>query len=219
MPFFKERSYVAPPLISSLVLAIVPFGFVHADNAKHKSDHDTKSIHATITKLDSQNHKLSVKTMGSDGKEQEKTLQLSKDVRYLNAAGKEAKPDSFKVGDFVCVMQRPYQVTELREEAVATITKVDRNAGTITLKVTGDSGKTVEKTFRLVEDSEYIDSTGRLAVLDVFQSGDDILFIEADGRIKSMRQAADTRQRPVPKRTTTRKRATNRIGPPWRDTH
>jgi hypothetical protein len=54
--------------------------------------------------------------------------------------------------------------------------------------MTDENGKTVEKTFQLVEDSEYVDSTGRVAVLDVFQSGDDILFVEADGRIKSMKK-------------------------------
>ena len=54
--------------------------------------------------------------------------------------------------------------------------------------MTDDNGKEVERTFRLVEESEYLDSAGRVAVLDVFQSGDEILLVEADGRIKSMKK-------------------------------
>jgi hypothetical protein len=55
--------------------------------------------------------------------------------------------------------------------------------------MTDTDGKDVEKTFRLVEDSEYADSTGRVAELEVFQSGDDILFVETDGTIKAMKKA------------------------------
>ena len=53
------------------------------------------------------------------------------------------------------------------------------------------TGKETERTFKLIEDAEYIDSTGRIAVLDVFQSGDDILFVEADGRITGMKKVYD----------------------------
>ena len=74
-------------------------------------------------------------------------------------------------------------------------------------KMTDENGKQTEKTFRLVEESEYLDSTGRVAVLDVFQSGDDILFIEADGRIKSMKKGAISKPRPGQRKRPT-KRAT-----------
>ena len=175
--------------LCSLALLAVPLAMAGAADAKKDQDKDHKSLHATISKIDSQNHKLSVKTMDDNGKEQEKSLSLSSDVKYLNAAGKEAKADSFKAGDDVCVMEKDGKVTEVRKEAEAKITKVDGKAGTITVKMTDENGKEVEKTFRLVEESEYLDSTGRVAVLDVFQSGDDVLFVEADGRIKSMKKS------------------------------
>ena len=178
-------------VICSLALAAVLVGAVRADDAKKKDDQNNKSLHATISKIDAQKHSLTVKTMDKNGKEQEQTLQLSNDVKFLYAAGKDAKADSFKSGDDVCVMEKDGKVTELRKEAEAKITKVDRKAGTITVQMTDENGKNVEKTFRLVEDSEYIDSTGRVAVLDVFQSGDDILLIEGDGRIKSMKKAGN----------------------------
>ena len=146
-------------------------------------------MHATFDKIDSQNDTLTVKMMDDKGKEQEKTLHLSNDIRYLNAAGKDAKADSFKSGDDVCVMEKQGKVTEVRKEAEAKIIKVDPKEGTIEVKMTDDDGKQVEKTFRLAEDSEIIDSTGRVAVLDVFQSGDDVLLIDSEGQIKSMKKA------------------------------
>ena len=178
-------------VICSLALAAVLVGAARADDAKKKDNQNNKSLHATISRIDAQKHSLTVKTMDKNGKEQEQTLQLSNDVKFLSAAGKDAKADSFKSGDDVCVMEKDGKVTELRKEAEAKITKVDSKAGTITVQMTDENGKNVEKTFRLVEDSEYIDSTGRVAVLDVFQSGDDILLIEGDGRIKSMKKAGN----------------------------
>ncbi len=174
--------------LCSIALLAIPMVAASAADAKKDHDKNSKSLHATISKIDSQNHSLSVKMMDENGKDQEKTLHLSNDVKYLNAAGKDAKADSFKVGDDVCVMEKDGKVTEVRKEAEAKITKVDRKAGTITMKMTDENGKQVEKTFRLVEDSEYIDSAGRVAVLDVFQSGDEVLLVEMDGHIKSMKK-------------------------------
>ena len=70
----------------------------------------------------------------------------------------------------------------------ATITKVDAKAGTITLKMKDKDGKDVEKTFKLAEDIRYLDSTGRVAAIDVFQSGKDVLIVEQEGKLKEMRK-------------------------------
>ena len=48
-----------------------------------------------------------------DGKEQDKTLQLSKDAKLLDANGKESKLDTFKVGDEVCVTEKDDKVVQL----------------------------------------------------------------------------------------------------------
>ncbi len=173
----------------SLILLALPLAGVRAADKDKDGGKDLKSLHATISKIDSQNDTWTVETMDQNGKEQAKTLQLSNNIKYLNAAGKKAKADSFKSGDDVCVTEKNGKVTEVRKEAEAKITKVDPQAGTIEVKMTDENGKQVEKTFQLTEDSEYIDSTGRVAVLDVFQSGDDVLLVDAEGRIKSMRKA------------------------------
>ncbi len=65
----------------------------------------------------------------------------------------------------------------------ATITKVDQKNHSITIKMKNKEGKDVEKTFKLTEDVEYLDSTGRVATLDIFRSGDDVLVIEREGKL------------------------------------
>ena len=102
-------------------------------------------MHATISKIDAQKHWLTVKTMDKNGKEQEQTLQLSNDVKFLSAAGKDAKADSFKSGDDVCVMEKDGKVTEAGKEAEAKITKVDSKAGTITVQMTDENGEKTSK--------------------------------------------------------------------------
>lgn len=69
----------------------------------------------------------------------------------------------------------------------AKITKVDPKKGTITLKMK-HKGKEVEKTFTLAEDAEYIDSNGNVATVDVFTSGDLVLVIEREGKIKKLQK-------------------------------
>jgi hypothetical protein len=179
-------------MVALLVLAV---GVAGADDAKKSAEankNDDKGQHhmqATITKVDADKNTITVKTKDKDGKDESKTLQLSKDAKILNAAGKDEKLASLKAGDDVCLTQKEDKVTELRQHAEAKITKVDAKAGTISVQMTDKDGKTIDKTFRLVEESEYADSTGRIAVLDIFQSGDDILFVEADGTIKAMKKA------------------------------
>lgn len=70
----------------------------------------------------------------------------------------------------------------------ATITKVDKANKSITVKMKGKDGKEQEKTFKLTEDIRMLDSTGRVAVIDVFRSGDEVLVIEAEGRLRELRK-------------------------------
>src|SRR5579863_3033766 len=160
---------------SVAVLAVFVVGLARADDAKTKSDKQGKNhVQAVITKVDVPKDTITVEIMDKDGKEQEKNFQFAKDAKYLDSAGKATKLDAFHPGDDVCLTQKDDKVTEMRKHAEATITKVDAKAGTITVAMTGKDGKQVEKTFQLMEDAEYLDSTGRVARLDVLQSGDEI---------------------------------------------
>ncbi len=70
----------------------------------------------------------------------------------------------------------------------ATITNMDPKKGTITVKMKNKEGKEVERTFELTEDVRYFDSTGKAAVIDVFQSGNEVLILEAEGKLKEMQK-------------------------------
>ncbi len=71
----------------------------------------------------------------------------------------------------------------------ATITKVDAKNHSVTVKMKDKDGKEVEKTFKLTEDVRYLDSTGKVAAVDVFRSGDEVLVIEEEGHLKELHQA------------------------------
>jgi hypothetical protein len=70
----------------------------------------------------------------------------------------------------------------------ATITKVDPEHHTVTVRMKNRQGKEEERTFRLAEDIRYLDSTGRVAAVDVFRSGDEVLVVEREGRLVEMKQ-------------------------------
>jgi hypothetical protein len=69
----------------------------------------------------------------------------------------------------------------------ATITHVDAKKGVVDVKMPSN-GKDVEKTFKLDENIEYIDTTGKVASADIFNSGDDVLIVESEGKISQMKK-------------------------------
>lgn len=150
-------------------------------------------FHATISKFDSENGKLTVTCYDKSGQSHDKTLQLSQNVAFKDDSGKTAERSDFKAGDHVAITEQDGKVTEIKEINEAEITKVDPIAGTVTLKMEDKNGKETERTFHLVREAEYIDSTGRVASLDVFRSGDKVLCIEAEGRIQSMKKSDDSK--------------------------
>jgi hypothetical protein len=68
----------------------------------------------------------------------------------------------------------------------ATITKVDRQKGTVTVRMKDKNGKEHERTFRLTGEIRYFDSTGRVAAADIFSSGDEVLVVEEEGHLKEI---------------------------------
>jgi uncharacterized protein (TIGR03067 family) len=76
--------------------------------------------------------------------------------------------------------------TKADQPAKATITKVDAKAGTITVRMKDKEGKEVEKTFKLTDDIRYLDSTGKVARIDIFESGNDVLVVEAEGKLREL---------------------------------
>ena len=164
-----------------------------ADDLKNKSDKEKNHDKATIAKLDSKKSTITVTMKDQDGKEGEKTLQLAEGAKYFDSHGKAAKLDAFHPGDHVLIAEKDGKITELKkdaEHAQATITKVAAKKGTVTVMMKDRNGKKVEKTFYLTEDAEYIDDTGRVATIDVFQSGDEVLIVESEGKITELKKDA-----------------------------
>jgi hypothetical protein len=171
-------------------LAILGVSPARADDKKSDKEHKHR-IQATIASVDAQKDAITAKFVDKNGKEMEKTFQLTSDTKLRDSAGKYAKLDTFRSGDEVVICQKEDKITEVRKHAMAKIVKIDPKAGTVTVKVADKDGKEVERTFTLVEDSEYVDSTGRVAVLDVFRSGDDVLLVEGEGKLEAMKKAPD----------------------------
>ena len=74
-----------------------------------------------------------------------------------------------------------------RSRGEAKLTKVDAKTGTVIVKMQSE-GKEVEKTFKLAEDIEYMDSTGKVGYTDIFTSGDMVLIVEREGTITKMKK-------------------------------
>jgi hypothetical protein len=171
-------------------LAFLFAGLASADDTKSKTDNQGKQCcHATITKIAPQKDSVTVNLTNKSGKQQEKTFQISKDTELRDSSGKTAKIDDFQTGDDVVLTQKDGKLTEIKENDDATITIVDSKAGTVTLKTKNHDGKDVEKVFRLTEDAEYLDSSGRVATLEVFRSGDQVLVIEGEGQVKGLKKS------------------------------
>jgi uncharacterized protein YigE (DUF2233 family) len=179
-------------LCSAAVLALFTVGLVRADDAKTKADAKTKKHEkATVTKVDPQKESITVKMMDKSGKEVEDTIRLTSAVKLLDCSGKSITAKSFEAGDEVFICRNGSAVTEVKKAAQATITKVDAAKGTVTVRMTDKDGKQVEKTFQLAEDAEYLDSTGRVATVDVFRSGDEILIVEGEGKVTGVKKMSD----------------------------
>jgi hypothetical protein len=173
-------------------LSLVAAGSARANDTKKNSSEEKQAKHhveATITNVDTKNDAVSLKMQEKSGETKNETLKIADNAKLKDEQGKSTKLDKFRKGDDVLITEKNDKITSLAERATATITSMDSKAGTVTVKMLDDHGKSVEKTFRLVEDSEYLDNTGEVATCDVFRSGDEVLFIESEGQIQAMKKA------------------------------
>ncbi len=180
-------------MFRSMLCSVVILGacacFVVADKVKSVSKDDTgkDAKEAQITKMDAKKGTVTVK-MQSKGKEVEKTFKLAADIEYSDSTGKVATAGIFTAGDLVLINEHAGEITKMKKEAnEAKIIRVDAKTGTVTVKMQYE-GKEVEKTFKLAEDIEYMDSTGRVATVDLFTSGDLVLVVEREGKITKIKK-------------------------------
>jgi Ca2+-binding EF-hand superfamily protein len=82
---------------------------------KDKKDKDTnKPRNATIAKVDAKNGTITLKFTDDQGKTQEKTFQLTSDVRLLDDTGRVVKIDVFESGHEALVIESAGHLRELR---------------------------------------------------------------------------------------------------------
>ncbi len=92
----------------------------------------------------------------------------------------------------------------------AKITKVDRKNHTITVQMKDKNGKEVTKNFKLAEDIRLLDEKGDVAAIDVFQSGNDVLVIEREGKLVQMKKP-NAKEKNLKDQNTNPKKNTNPI--------
>lgn len=172
------------------------------DTKANKSDNGTT---ATVVKVDAKNNTITLKMKDQNGKEQDQTFNLSKEVKLTDANDKSIEASALREGEQVRVTENNGKLAALRVDNAAapttakngeeaTIANVDAKKGTITLKMKGKDGKDVERTFTLTEDARYFDSTGKVAALDVFQSGNEVLVVEEQGKLKEVQKKPEEKK-------------------------
>lgn len=72
----------------------------------------------------------------------------------------------------------------------ATISKVDPVKKTVTVKCKDGLGKETEQTFTLEETIRYVDGTGKVATIDIFQVGNEVIIFEEEGKLKELHKKA-----------------------------
>lgn len=182
---------------SLAVLAFFAAGLALAEDTKVKNDKSTSLNKATIATIDSKKDTITLTVKAKDEKAVEKTFQLAPGAEYLDGDGKAAKIGAFQTGDHVLFSEKDGKINELKKcnhHAQAKITNVDAKKGTVTVMTKDKKGKDVERTFKLMEDAEYFDSTGKVARLDVFQSGDEVLIVESEGNLAELKKAPKAKQ-------------------------
>ena len=95
------------------------------------------------------------------------------------------------VGNLGAAQDQEQPQKDFPQHTRVTITKIDAKKGEITVKYTDDKGKEEHKTFKLTREVKIFDETGRVAAIDVFESGDEALILATQGQLKELRLLAE----------------------------
>jgi hypothetical protein len=95
------------------------------------------------------------------------------------------------VGNLRTAQDKEQPQKDFPQHTRVTMTKIDAKKGEITVKYTDDKGKEEHKTFKLTRNVKIFDETGRVAAIDVFESGDEALILAAQGQLMELRHAAE----------------------------
>jgi Ca2+-binding EF-hand superfamily protein len=101
-------------LLTLFLLLSLLTGGVAADDKEKKDKDSPKPSPVVITKVDAKKGEITVKYTDAKGKEQEKTFQLSKDVRIFDETGRVATIDVFQAGHDALVLESEGKLREVR---------------------------------------------------------------------------------------------------------
>ncbi len=105
-------------LLGSIAVLSLCVGLAVAADTKDaaKDKKDGKKEQATITKVDAKNNTVTVKMKDKDGKDVEKTFQLTGEVRmFEEPSGKAAAIDIFSAGNDVLLVEEEGKLVELHK--------------------------------------------------------------------------------------------------------
>ncbi|WP_020476455.1 hypothetical protein [Zavarzinella formosa] len=174
-------------MLRKMMCALVVLGGFVSLASADKDATDPKAKEAKITKVDPKAKTATVKLKDAD-KDVEKTFKLAEEIEYMDSTGKVATIDIFTEGDMVFLVESEGRITKMKKhDKEAKITTINAKKHTATVKMKAE-GKDVEKTFKLAEDIEYMDSTGKVATAEIFTSGDTVMLVECDGQITKMKK-------------------------------
>ncbi len=194
------------------VLGLFAVGLAMADEtngSKAKDKNNSKAPMATIAKVDSAKGTVTVTMKDQEGKEIEKTLQLAEGAQYFDGTGKAVKIATFQKGENVLITEKDGKIAELKkcqEHCPATITKVNAKKGTVSVTMKDKAGKEIDKTFQLMDDAVFFDGSGKVATIDVFESGDEVIIVETEGKLQELKKdskgkAGDKDKAPIAKKS------------------
>jgi Ca2+-binding EF-hand superfamily protein len=107
-------------LLAALPIVALLVGSLVAADDKDKKDKDApKPTAVTITKVDAKNGEITVKFTDAQGKEKEKTYQLTKDVRLFDETGRVVALDVFESGGDALIVESEGKLKEIRRAARA----------------------------------------------------------------------------------------------------
>jgi Ca2+-binding EF-hand superfamily protein len=101
-------------LAALAVVALSASGLCSADDKDKKDKDADQSCAATVVKVDVKKGEITVKVNDAQGKEQEKTFRLTKEVRLLDETGRVVNIDVFQSGCDALIVEREGRLQEVR---------------------------------------------------------------------------------------------------------
>ena len=103
-------------LLAAFAAATLLSGSVLADETDKKDRDSSRHTPVTITKIDARKGEITVKYTDDKGKEQHKTFELTRDVKFFDETGRVVAIDVFESGNEALILAAEGKLKELRRQ-------------------------------------------------------------------------------------------------------